>query len=339
MQQALQSIGPRELRNVVTLRLPLIATRVCTVANRKQNASGLVVFLIYDHYVNYESQKNVNVALTWLAMDYNLRLVCAEGAEGELDMHSQRRWASRESIKDKAEKQLRKGEIRGVEYWGLLTEEPAVLYGVDDIALHERQSEAFELQARNYGRLQWVFDMLHKQVSDLQERRLSAPWKRLYKTFKSLASGFLEVGVLPSGEVFQGFAQYADDGFVALDDYPTLSVFLTAQELEGFDPAQAEAERNQLLPDIANTLIAPTVPGDRAARLVGVKLLVDGKSPRDVNALGPERYSQLYSEFVNALVEELARWQLLARFGQVNEVDYFDLLMASPASGNCCAIL
>lgn len=327
VQQALQSLGPRELRNVVTLRLPLIATRACTVANRQQNSSGLAVFLIYDHYVNYESQKNVNMALTWLAMDYRLRLVCVEGAEGELDMHSQRRWASRESVKEMVEKQLRKGEIRGVEYWGLVTQEPAVLYGVDDIALHERQSEAFELQARNYEKLQWAFDALHNQVSDLKERRLSAPWKCFYEVFKSLGSGFLEVGALPIAEVFQGFAEYADDGFISLDDYPTISVFLAGLELEGFDPAQAEAERNRLLPDIATILMSPTVPGDRVARLVTAKLLADGRSPKEITAFSSDQYSQLYGEFVNALAEELARWRLLADLGQVNEVDFYDLLV------------
>lgn len=328
LQRTVQRIGSKTLPNVNSLRLPAMASRVSTVLNRRQNLSGLMVFVIYDQYTNYEGQSNIKKLLDWMALDYKLRLVCVEGASGDVDVKSLHQVSNRQSVKGLAEELLRKGEIRGAEYWAMLSEQSVALYGIDDTALHEQQSSAFKAQNEGYEKHRWAFDALNKSADALKNAYLSSIWMNLFKRFGSLVSGFTGSDSVSSIKtICQSFTFYEEDGLISLDDYPTISAFLTALELENFDAKKAESQRDQLLPEIARIFTETEIPAERFMRLLAAKYKEDNKPVEDVYQLKPEQYIEPYQRLVNSIVEEIGSQKILMQWGQVNEIDYYDYII------------
>jgi len=213
------------------------------------------IIQIQDAHCNYEAQKNLAKILEYLIKEYKLNLILVEGGSGDVNLDFLRGYADVKARQEVADKYLRMGKISGEEYLDITSDYKLDLYGIEDEALYNAHTASFlQVDAIREEGLRYLAG-LSSAVKDLKPYIYSAELRQLEEK-----SNAYEEKTISLAEYCQYLKELAQKQGLNLKDYPCLVSFTETARLEKeVDFQKAEAQRNQLIKDLANLLDAKGV--------------------------------------------------------------------------------
>ncbi|MBI3020873.1 MAG: hypothetical protein HYY59_02590 [Candidatus Omnitrophica bacterium] len=205
--------------------------------------SAKLLIVIQDTHVNYEAQKHLADILDWLVSRYGIRLILVEGGEGDVSLSHLRSRGSRAVRQQVAEERLRSGFLSGEEYLDIVSDDPLILWGVDDPTLYDAHLKVFldvervpEAVGRDLGQLRQMLERVRAQAPNEALRR-----------FETIQARF-DAGKLGFGEYLDSLLGESKRLGVAIATYPNLQRLVTASEWEAqMDVKQVEEEQRQIM--------------------------------------------------------------------------------------------
>lgn len=119
------------LKDISQIHIPAELGRVIEVYDNGQESSRLIVH-IQDLHTNPEAELNLAAILEILLKDYNLGLVCSEGADGVVDTSSVSSFPDYEAREKTARIFINSGELTGEEYLSITKYPDLQIWGIED---------------------------------------------------------------------------------------------------------------------------------------------------------------------------------------------------------------
>jgi len=126
-----QRILQSHLKDISEIHIPAEVGRVIEVYKAPSSDAKLIVH-IQDLHTNPEGQYNLANILEMLVKNYNLELVCSEGAEGEVDTSSVSSFPDAEVREKTAKLFVDSGELTGEEYLSITKYPDLPIWGIED---------------------------------------------------------------------------------------------------------------------------------------------------------------------------------------------------------------
>jgi hypothetical protein len=209
------------------------------ISDHFQGSSGKLLIHIQDAHTNFSAQKNLAAFLESLIQHYGVDLVFVEGGTGNDSLSFLREYASPQTRKREAMRFLKKGEIAGEEYLDIVSEEPFLLWGVEDPKLYDKALKLYGDIVKIRGEVLGYLDQIESGLIALKPKIYSHD----YLNFKEVSDGFnsSNKSVLDYHAVL---SQFADETGVDLSRY-----FYSAMSMEDIllDFEKAENQITQIL--------------------------------------------------------------------------------------------
>ncbi len=237
LQALLHMTLPQELGRVSEAAQPVAAS-----------SSPKIVILIEDAHVNAGAQRNLAGIIRYLADAYQVRLILVEGGDGDVGLSYMREWMPEEMRRSMAEDYLAQGMLSGEEYADLVSDQPLVLWGIEDRALYEANFQAFleanELQPALAKHLAFARQL----VKALLPKLGNAPLRQYLSQRSAFAAGTLELS---------GYVRFLGELCLSLGIdgglFPHTVRFLEIQQSEQTKDAQQLAlEQKQVIEQIVS---------------------------------------------------------------------------------------
>jgi len=100
--------------------------------------SGRAIIKVTNYYCNAKAQMEAYAVFDYLYKNYGLKVICVEGAEGEINTAWFRAFPNKEIRGEVAQYFVKKGEITAPEYLSITADYPVLLYGVEDKELYQK---------------------------------------------------------------------------------------------------------------------------------------------------------------------------------------------------------
>ncbi len=222
---------------------------VWSPADRGGQVSSPTVILLQDLHTQAEAQQAEGRILQHLHKTYNLKLVAAEGAEGPFALEFFKQFPEDAKLRaDVAKTFLAAGELTGHEYEIITKQLPITVYGVEDMALHAENTEAYRQVLDVAPAAQEAIVRIQQALAALEPKLYPAPLQALRAHVEQFQGGAL---AMPE---YVGYvSELAQHHGVSMDTVaPNLVRFQQLQTMEqAIDRDQVQAELQQLLGVIA----------------------------------------------------------------------------------------
>jgi len=216
-----------------------------------------LVVLLQEAHVNYLAQKNIIATLEFFESKFREMKINDDitiGLEGnpykEIDPVIFRVFPDRQTTKDVTNSLMWEGKIDGAEFYAVNSNPGAVLFGIDDPSLYEKNDEAYQELLANQSQTLSALGVLRTEVRKLEEKVYSKPLRDLSESRRRLDA---DIGTLRLHLIV--LARLARLKNMSFDDYPEVremkKVFdeedkidqkLLARELAGLGLNQIEGE-------------------------------------------------------------------------------------------------
>ena len=159
----------------------------------KQPRAPLVVH-IQDLHDSLDAQRNTAAILEALSDARGLTLVGLEGAQGAFATQAFRNFPEEALARSLADYFLKEGLIGGAEYAGWTAPRPPTLWGVEDGRAYLENIESVRRSAKAQGRVGKILAQAHRLLTDLRDRKASAPFMALERHVEAYAEHREAVG-------------------------------------------------------------------------------------------------------------------------------------------------
>ncbi|MEI8344545.1 MAG: hypothetical protein WCG06_00565, partial [Candidatus Omnitrophota bacterium] len=306
------------------------------------------VINIQDAHESLGAQKSIVKILELLAKDYDLGLVGIEGSSGAVDTALAAAFPVESVRRGVAESLLSQTKISAGEFYRIVSNSKAEIYGVEDRELYARNLEDYKkvIEMRPTAKVQ--IEKLEKIFQQMEPGVFSDALMRIRKSRRLEQKG--EIGI---EEFFKNLRDSAAGVGLSCGRYPNLARLVEAMEMEkGIDFTRADAERSDLIRSLAGKLnqkqmqdlvyksmqtkLGRLSPGRYHGYLAGLIVPAGLEETAYPNLLRYARYCSLYEDadlltvfgeiaaFEDAIKEQLFRNQAERRLDGF--IKYLDLL-------------
>jgi hypothetical protein len=142
------------------------AKRLSQIPNTSQ------VILIKDAHCNYEAQTNIAKILEILVRDYGIKLVCVEGAEGEVNTKVFQSFPYKDIREETSKKFIKKGILSASEALSITKadELPFNIWGIEGLKLYVEDLRAFRETLGNVNEAEFFIKNLNNIIALLKKR-------------------------------------------------------------------------------------------------------------------------------------------------------------------------
>ena len=213
---------------------------------------------IQEAHADYEAQKNLIGILKRLIADHGLKLILVEGGQGDVGLEHLRRHASPQTRTSVAEEYLRLGVLSGEEYLDIVSDQPLILWGVEQRELYDQHVQAFLDVESLQKELTPTLEAFRAALAALKAQ-VSEP---LVTELEAKRHAF-EENRLGVGDYATWLKTTAESQQVSVDASPQLARFLLLRDLEKrIQATKAQDEQQQLIQTLRTQL-----PPERFAAL------------------------------------------------------------------------
>ena len=207
------------------------------------HAAAKQVILIQDAHVNYEAQKHLAAIVDRLASTYGVRLILVEGGEGDVSLSYMRDRGSPAARQAVGEEYLKTGMISGEEYLDIVSEQPLMLWGIDDPARYREHFNLFLEVERVAASVSQELEQLRQLAQTLKERTVG----EALKAFEATQAQF-DADQLPLEEYAKFLIGHAAAAGLSLADAPNVERVVAVTSIEAtVNFEQAHAEQSQVI--------------------------------------------------------------------------------------------
>jgi len=201
------------------------------------------VILIQDAHVNYQAQQHLAAILERLATTYGVRLILVEGGEGDVSLSYLRDRGSPKARQTVGEEYLKTGMISGEEYLDIVSEQPLILWGIDDPARYREHFNLFLEVEHAQASVSQQLQQLRQLAQTLKERTVG----EALKAFEAKQAQF-DADQLPLEEYAKFLVGHAAGKGLSLADAPNLERVVAVTSIEAtVNFEQAHAEQGQVI--------------------------------------------------------------------------------------------
>ncbi|MEW6536764.1 MAG: hypothetical protein AB1454_14235 [Candidatus Auribacterota bacterium] len=258
--------------------------------NGQHQADNKLIIHIQDNHTNYGAQKNLARILEHLNTQYNINLVCVEGAAGLIDTSEFSRFPDTKTKETVSDYFLKNGKIDGSEYISIIrnsgneNEQLFSLHGIETPALYNANIISYQRAEQGHSQLENLLSAVSNRLEELKDNMYS---KKL-KQFDSLVSQFLA-----NQDIFLDYcrklARAADENLVEYANLTNFSILMSLSQMESeLDFQKADTERAEIL----NKLIERLDP-EQSEHLFKQELRFK------TNTIAPLEYHTLLSGLMN----------------------------------------
>lgn len=249
-ETALQSPTPVRDLKVSDIFVPERLGYVTEVHQPEAKTKAPIIIYIQEAHANYEGQQHLAEILEQLVRNHDLKLIMVEGGTGDVGVAHLRSYGPLKHRRQIGQRYLKAGLISAAEYLDLASDYPLTLWGIEEAALYEHNTEAFlnaqsaqeELQPR-LAQLRQVLAPLAPKLYEpamAQLEQARGTFERQETTLVQYA-GTLEALALSHG--------------ISLAAFPTVRQFLSLRTQEQqLDQAHIEEEQRALLGALSEQL-------------------------------------------------------------------------------------
>lgn len=198
---------------------------------------------IQEAHTNYEAQTHLATIIQQLMARHGLKLVLVEGAEGEASLSYLHAFGPLESRQRVAEHYLKTGILSGEEYVSIVSDEPLLLWGVEDQTLYRDNVELFLEAETVREQLTPVMAAVRAAVDQLGPQLFDPALINLQKVTTQFEEGSIE-----ALDYATTLTRLADRVKVSLESFPQVNTFISMRTLQpNIDQAQTEQEQQLLV--------------------------------------------------------------------------------------------
>lgn len=210
-------------------------------------APAPMVIHIQEAHTNYEGQKHLVAILEQLIHDYGLKLILVEGGQGDVSLSHLRSYGPPENRKAVAEKYLKTGIISGEEYLDIVSDEPLILWGVEQEDLYQRNLDVFLEAEELRTSVTPILASIRSTVESLKPFLVDPALNDLQAKTKAFHDETLGLA-----DYAQALADLAARQGLAERDYPNLQRFREARRLEQtLDLAAVQQEQQAVTKELS----------------------------------------------------------------------------------------
>jgi len=206
----------------------------------EEGASDEVVINIQDAHDSIPAQYSIVNILDNLNKNYELQLISVEGSAGYLDTSILKSFPDKDVREKVAKYLLFQGKLAAAEYYSITTDEPVLLYGIEDKALYKQNVALFQSSIKDKDKHLKNASSLIKALSKLEGRVYSKELKLLNKN-----SSLYREGSISFNKYWPYLKDLADKNNISHTHYENLNKLISTVELEGkidFDKTNTERE-------------------------------------------------------------------------------------------------
>jgi hypothetical protein len=216
----------------------------------KSTENGKLIINIKDVHDNYRAQVSIVEVLDNLLMNYDIRFVGVEGSEGYIDTSILSEFPDKEAKEITADHLMREGKISAGEFFAAVSDEPVMLYGIDDSELYLKNYKAFlellEYKKENIGKVK----VLKEALYGLEEYVFSEDLRKINRN--SILNGSNNKGFTKR---WLDILLLGRKNGVELDCCPNIRALMRSMELEKkIDYKATNGEREKILDVLAKKL-------------------------------------------------------------------------------------
>ncbi len=206
------------------------------------NDETKTLILIQDAHLNYEAHKNIAAILEQLHIQYGLRLILIESADGQTGMSHLRGIGGKEYAIQLAERYLKSGMISGDEYLDMTSDYPLTLWGIEDMDLYDQNFEAYEDAEQVREQLQPLFDNLNEAIAALKVK-VASP--KLLEIEAQVAA--FDEGTVSFNDYLDNLKILAKNANLSLEPYAELQSYFNLQQQESIMDMESIGESQRSL--------------------------------------------------------------------------------------------
>ena len=284
--------------NVSDVSIPAELGYIVETHELASSKNSPLLIHIQEAHVNYEAQKHLAEILQHLVKRYRLKLILVEGGDGEVGLSYLRSYGPPDNRRQVAEKYLKLGLINGAEYLDIVSDDPLIIWGVEEGSLYRKNLKAYKDIESLQESLKPTLAAVDETIATLKSR-LFGPDLQEFET-KSTAFEEERLGVSEYAEYLSEAAAHSK---LALDQYPNLKRLLQLYTLErAIDREAVTREQQSLI-----TRLKFHGSGQDSLN----RLLADAKKP---NVVGPEEFYKRLAELATAAGLSLDQYPSLASY-------------------------
>lgn len=172
-------VSPSKTDQLINLREFSIPRNLGTTKEVQPFNSKEVVINIKDAHDNLSAQESIVGLLDNLVTNYDIRTIAVEGSAGYVDTSIISSFPDREIKKELSDRLMAEGLISAAEYYSIITESGAALYGIDDKKMHAEDMDAFRTCLEERGDNYKKARVLYQCLAALEDRIYSDELKTL----------------------------------------------------------------------------------------------------------------------------------------------------------------
>ncbi len=260
------------LKDLSQIHIPSELGRVTEVYESPSKDSRLIVH-IQDLHTNPEAELNLASILEILLKDYNMGLVCSEGADGEVDTSSVSSFPDYEIREKTARLFINSGELTGEEYLSITKYPDLPIWGIEDRDIYFKNIIEFNRIMKFSPKSQVFISQAQKALDQLKSKIYSKELLNLdqkevdYENEKIETDAFLK-----------HLTSYVRKFDISTDKYRNISLLTEATEQEQkINQVKVMQESQNLLLNLQAKLSGRKLRKDKDALMVKAKLFREQK--------------------------------------------------------------
>jgi hypothetical protein len=249
-QRFLENEKPKKEQALEDLSVKFPAHLGNVTQSHNSGKHGLIIH-IQDRHADETAQFNIAGIIDFLEKNYNIKLLCLEGASERLDTSYYDNFPNNLAKKLTSQFFVKQGLFTGPEYFKILNKDrPVEAYGVEDKELYFKHVLAYKKHGVNEKELLLYLNTLYKNLDALKMQILSVPLKIIYEREKAYKEKQIKLN-----EFVLYLINEAEKKDISLSVYPNLKLFSEIAIAEkNIDFQKAELERDTLIKALSDVL-------------------------------------------------------------------------------------
>ncbi|MFC1623747.1 glycoside hydrolase family 15 protein [Candidatus Omnitrophota bacterium] len=297
------------LKDLSSIYIPATLGRVTEAYEgpRVQGEKDRLIVHIQDLHTNPEAQLNLASILELLIKDYDLDLVCSEGADGIVDTSSVSSFPDFQVREKTARLFIDSGELTGEEYLSITKYPDLLIWGIEDRDIYFKNIIEFNRIMKFSASSQVFISQTKKALTELKPKIYSKELLALDKRHVDFKDGTIK-----TDEYLKDLTSYVKRLNIPTQNYKNITLLTeTMEEEKNIDHARITEESQGLVLNLRAALSGKTLRKTKDSLMVKSELFKDQKiSPFSF-------YSYLKDLALKHLPDKLAKYPNLNNF-----VDY-----------------
>ncbi len=269
-----------------------------------QKTENKLIVLIQDLHTNPEAQLNLASILELLIKDYNLNLVCSEGADGEVDTSSVSSFPAYEVREKTARLFINSGELTGEEYLSITKYPDLPIWGIEDRDIYFQNIIEFNKVMKFSPSSQTFIS----QAKDALEQLKTKIYSKELLTLDQKETDY-ENQKIETDEYLKHLSSYIQKFNISTDNYKNITILTeTTEQEKKIDQQKIMQESQNLLLNLQSAITSKKARKDMDSLMIKAQLFKDQKiSPFSF-------YSYLKDLALKHLPDELSKYPNLNDF-------------------------